>query len=231
MSLVLVAIAGIVTPLGLYDAFESGPLTNMPFIYVRDDSLIGVGTPPRINLQPYRACGQECAVDYDDISQPLYDLYSSGSTGKGTSVSSIFDIQWRHHTAEQKKRINNGPQYLVGYYSQVESLILKEGHFHLIEGLVVDMRDFGVGLRNHTIPSKVQHETIWAEDILFVEPETQCASSNLSIDFTVGHKSYIDRRAANVTLTDRGGFSKLVQEYPDSHSPNRQDDPALKDRA
>ena len=257
LSLFLVAIAGIVTPLGLYDAFDSGSTTTVPFVYVRDDSPIGVATPPRSALGYNRYCGfftssKACpgsntvvhrekypngttTLDLPhgynvSIPQELYDLFSSG-TPEGKSVAGQFDIQWRLYTTQQRPEVNNGSRVLVGNYRPLETLILKDEDYHLIEGLVVDMRTPGVGMRNHTIPTRVRHGATWTEDLLFVQPETQCVGNNLSIDYTLGGFSSAQRTAERVTLRDGGGFSSLTPVFPDGQWTDPQNDPELRSRA
>ena len=122
-SFILIAIAGVITPIGLYDAFGFGNTVTMPFYYVRDETPVGYGTPSRSELEFNRICGALVPVacpnsntvvissSFDNgtiaadvpygfntsIPGELYELYSSGAGGRGTTVSNFFDIQWRQY--------------------------------------------------------------------------------------------------------------------------------------
>lgn len=164
------------------------------------------------------------------IPQELFDLYSSETFGT-ESIAGPFDIQWRMYTTWQHPEINNNSHMLVGTYRPLDTVVLKDEDFHLIEGLVVDMRNPGVGLRHHTIPSELGHGVVWTEDLLFVEPETQCVNNNLSTDYTVGGFPSAELTAERITLRDGGGFSRLTPDFPDGNWTNPQDDPDMKSRA
>ena len=57
-ALGLVAVAAVVTPLGLYDAIDPGSTTSTAFQYAHDLSPFGYGTPPRSKLGFSRICGE-----------------------------------------------------------------------------------------------------------------------------------------------------------------------------
>src|SRR5437764_13557078 len=52
----LIAIAGVVTPLGLYDALGPANSVAAPFSYAKDASPFGTATPLRSNLSFSRKC-------------------------------------------------------------------------------------------------------------------------------------------------------------------------------
>ncbi|KAG8816535.1 hypothetical protein FRC17_000295 [Serendipita sp. 399] len=96
----------------------------------------------------------------------------------------------------------------IGDISIVESILLRNGTF-AVEGLLVDMTESpGIGLRNHTVP-QVSHGGVWSEDILWLEPQTSCVNTNITIDFSLD----IDAQAiGTINITDHGGFSNLPPE-------------------
>lgn len=48
LTAVLLAVASVVTPLGLYDSISPGTVLEMvPFEYVKDGSVFGIGTLPQ----------------------------------------------------------------------------------------------------------------------------------------------------------------------------------------
>jgi hypothetical protein len=57
LTLGCVAVAAVVTPLGLYDAIVPGSTTPIAFKYAQDISPLGYGTPPRSSLGFSRLCG------------------------------------------------------------------------------------------------------------------------------------------------------------------------------
>ena len=129
--------------------------------------------------------------------------------------------------------LNNGSAYLVGTYRQIESMILDDA-IKPIEGLVVDTKSGGLGFRNHTLPVGLRHGATWTEDLLFIEPETECVDTNLTIDFTVANKNETlnatDGTAA-IFLTDRGGFANLNHTYPYYDRDHADTNPDLRARA
>ena len=252
---ILVAIAGIATPLGLYETLLPAKTTQTQFHYVVDNSPFGYGTPPRSNYSLSRICGTDegfpipCPfsdtitiitdeasgiINYSypysyNISIPdvILDTYSSG-TNSSSTVSNYFDIQWRRYITTNSDFYNNGSTYLVGAFRYMQSLILNNAT-QPVEGLVVDTIRGGVGLRNHTAPQGFAYGVTWHEDLLFIEPETVCVDTNLTIDFTI--KPVNNTVISNVVLTDRGGFVNLNHTYPEPNFTDPQANPDLFGRA
>jgi hypothetical protein len=85
----------------------------------------------------------------------------------------------------------------------------------LVEGLIVDTRDGGIGFRNHSAPPPREYASTWSEDILFIQPQTQCVDTNLTLDFSIpATTSEGTSTIVNLALTDRGGFSNIDHKYP-----------------
>ena len=268
---ILVTVASIVTPLGLYDALELSDATFPEFEYAADTSAFGGATPSRSNLSFNRYClydfggsvllgrpipcphsefeavvsynGTTLSYDYPNgynntVPAVLHDIYSSGTRLATTTVSNFFDIQWRQygHTATDFGiRPGNGSEYLVGKYSAILSFFWDEG-FHVVEGLVVDTKTGALGFRNHTVPKgqQYQHGAVWAEDLLFIEPETTCVDTNLTFEFTMGDPRgsiYVSSIFSEYSLVDRGGFAGLNQTYPEYDRDNAQNHSDLQARA
>jgi hypothetical protein len=77
----------------------------------------------------------------------------------------------------------NNSAYTVGKVATLQSLILNN-EIGLVEGLVLDTINGGVGFRNHTVvPADVGLGLEWQEDILWIELVTECVDSNLTIEF------------------------------------------------
>jgi len=115
---------------------------------------------------------------------------------------------------------DNGSAYLISEFRNMQSLVMND-EVQLVEGLVVDMVNGGVGFRNHTFPPGFQNTVTWTEDLLFVEPETVCVNSNLTVDYNIVQSANASYSAVgNLVLTDRGGFANLQHTYP---APNMTD--------
>jgi hypothetical protein len=259
---VLCAIAGVVTPLGLYDVFESSGSKAMSFEYVADRSPFGFATPPPSDLPFTRTCQHmhgglsgPVPCPYSDTviifswngSAFLYDLpwgynstlpditreiYSSGTKGRTTTVSNYFDIRARRYTFTQSSQVNNGSTALSLDYRSISSLVLDDA-IKPVEGLIVDAQKGGVGFRNHTLPAGLKHGATWNEDILFVEPETSCVDTNLTLEYTISLGSNDSRSTiySDLSLVDQGGFSSLNTAYPYYDHDNAQNNPDLRARA
>ncbi|KAG7287153.1 hypothetical protein NEMBOFW57_006658 [Staphylotrichum longicolle] len=249
----LVSVAAIVTPLGLYQAVEPGGQQLEAFQFLRDDSSFGFGTPDRMAGPFSRSCGnnpcpgswknetcvqqgllERCTVAYGRvIPDDWRTTLRKGASAVGRSVSSIFDVQWRSQV-NATDGLGSLGWYLKSGYRQMGILIL-DPTIQLVDGLIVDAQNGGIGFRNHTVPLPVhEYGSIWSEDILFVEPEAQCVDLNVTFDFELPQRNDGRLSAGNLTLTDRGGFSKLSRTSPNltiSDEGNGQGAIDLKDRA
>ena len=260
---VLIALAGVVTPLGLYETLEPGKDTQGQFQYLADSSSFGLGTPPRSNYSFSRLCfgilGEakpcpfadtveivtlfangsaefEYPYGYDlNVPDKLITTFSSG-TGNDTTISNFFDIQWRQYfTTSQPHQpdvadYNNGSIYLVGSFRNMESIALNNA-YQPVEGLVVDTINGGIGFRNHTVPPGFEYGVTWEEDLLFIEPETVCVDTNLTLDFQISASPNSSAIINSLVLTDRGGFVNLNHTMPEVDLSNPQNNSDLYSRA
>jgi hypothetical protein len=256
LSLSLLALAAIVTPLGLdnFIGLSKQP-SPVPFSYPRDTSPMGYGTPPRSGEGFTRSCGdllpEQCpgttvqityssnettmSAQMDDeydmrIPKALATLYQSGLAGQSQTVSSFFDIEWRQYSYSVQKGANHGNRYLVDTYRQLTSMVLNDA-IEPVEDLIVDTKSGGIGFRNHTLPRGLTLGGDWTEDILFIEPETACVDTNLTLEFMILPFEKIGGRVANVSLVDQGGFVNLNHTYPRIDLMDSQADPKLRERA
>ena len=220
---VLITIAGVVTPLGLYLSFNrfcynAGPVP-CPF---SDTVAIVTANSTGITYDyPY---------SYDiDIPEILLEIYSSG-TGNDTTISNYFDIQWRRFLTTSNGNFVNGSTYLIGNFRSMSSVVL-DNDTQTLEGLIVDSVNGGIGFRNHTIPPGFQYGVTWSEDILFMEPESVCVDTNLTLDYTLASTVNYTIVVQDLVLTDRGGFANLQHIYPYLNLSDTQADPDLYTRA
>lgn len=132
ISTLLLSLASIITPLGLYESIAANNRQeNVVFAYAKDTSVFGTGTLPRPAEGFSRVCGsfgpQACPYsssviqssrnetgivisDEDVISvdiDPGYMAYlQSGAKAIGPMVSSIFDIGYRTYTYSTDVRLS-----------------------------------------------------------------------------------------------------------------------------
>ncbi|KAL2402668.1 hypothetical protein ABEF93_003030 [Exophiala dermatitidis] len=266
LAMGVVAVAAVVTPLGLYDDIApSKEPQPVPFVYMADAGPMGYGTPPRSDLGFTRICGATLPVqcpgttvaitysgndtymeanitndDYDmRIPRELAELYQSGLAQQPQSVSSFFDIQSRQYSFQTQQgalgtpgATSGGDKYIVDAFRYLMNMVLNDA-IEPIEGLVVDTVTGGVGFRNHTVPAPggATLGAEWTEDLLWIEPETACVDTNVSVEFSITSNGLYSNELANISLVDNGGFANLVPKYPHVNVTNSQVDPDLQGRA
>ena len=232
LTLFLIAVAAIVTPIGLYETIEaSKDLEHVAFSYIPDKGPLGLGTPLRNDLGFSRTCAPDFAaqvcpgstgsventaderglhstsegIDYR-IPRKLAELYQSGLTFQSPTVSSFFDIQARLFKVMIDKAQGN-LTYLIDVYRPLGTFLLDD-KMQAVEGLVVDTQHPKIGFRNHTAPTNVQYGAEWDEDLLFLEPETKCADVNISLQVEID-PSGVSNFLHTSYLIDKGGFANM----------------------
>ncbi|KAK5169528.1 uncharacterized protein LTR77_005504 [Saxophila tyrrhenica] len=262
IALGLVAVAAIVTPLGLYEDIQPSTKPHLlNFVRQPDQGPFGLLTPPRSGLGFSRGCSDvggalpaQCpgtttlitysndsvtfnaTIVHDDydrwIPAQLAELYQSGLISQPSSVSSFFDIEWRWYEEHTRDNIRN-QSYSVDSYHPIAPVIGESG-IKVVEGLIVDTRDGGVGFRSHTVPaaSDVPHGAEWEEDILFFLPETACVDTNLTLEYLVPSEDDLSGQVKQ-NIVDQGGFAQFSRQNPwdDGRYGDTQEDPTLRDRA
>jgi hypothetical protein len=229
LSVILLTIAGVVTPLGLRQELTANKAARAHFEYSPDKTGYGFGTAPRYNRFT-RLCGglllRNCPGRFDgfeyvrnstgvygiDTTEDAYfnttilanltEIFTSATSHEGSTISGAFDIQHRTWAVkvDDHKLVDRGNPYPVGKFRSLESLILRNDVI-LVEGLVVDARNGGgVGFRNHSVPVGATNGAEWKEDLLWVKPVTSCVNTNLT--FLI-HAT--DQTNLSVSLIDNGG--------------------------
>jgi hypothetical protein len=153
---ILIALAGVITPLGLYETLLPSNDIQTPFQYLADSSSFGYATPPRSNYTFNRMCGSGDPLLGAIKPCPFSDTVStvtsfpngnisyeypygvnlsipqviwdtySSGTNNQTTISNYFDIQWRRYTTYSDSLFNNGSAYLIGTYRSYDTLILND---------------------------------------------------------------------------------------------------------
>lgn len=227
---VLVTIAGIVAPVGLSRQDEISETTFVAFVYHLDNSSsFGPATSPREDIACNRQFGAaviplskamaptlpcpgqdvvyaETPISYTggriyniSISKALQRIFSSATNA--STVAGAFDMQPRNYDLWVKLGVNNS-QYVGGIADAYQS-VLMGNTVQAIEGLIVDSRpgNAAVGLRNHTLPQTNGQQARWIEDLLYIEPETMCVDTNLTLNFTMTNNP-TEVNSSLVMLTD-----------------------------
>lgn len=143
------------------------------------------------------------------IPRNYTQMFKSATSENGSTISGMFDIQYRRWTIDHTELIEKGEPYIRGKSRYIENLV-KEDAVLLKEGLIIDTRSSpGIGFRNHTIPLNTKYGGTWNEDITWIEPVTQCAHTNLSVEFRteIPLESFLPNNT--VYMVDRGAFLGL----------------------
>ncbi|KAG0637129.1 hypothetical protein HOY80DRAFT_1052469 [Tuber brumale] len=197
MGLIILAVARVVSPLGL--SKEVAPSFTEPAVlkYLKDTSTFGQqwkncpGATPGVKYFAHRARLYLPSKAYIDTSIPqkITEILKSGTSGHGNLISGPFDAQYR------------GDVYTTGVDATLRSVILNDS-FVLVEGVTVDAAGGG---------------SLW------LEPVAQCVDSNLTVDFTI----FSDQEIGNLHLIDYGGWVHLPPDMPNFNRVNAPLDPQL----
>jgi hypothetical protein len=96
---------------------------------------------------------------------------------------------------------NNNSIYTLGLFQNMGTLLLNNT-YEPVEGIIVDTVKGSIGFRSHTFPPGFQNGVTWAEGLLFIELETVCIDTNLTLDFEIVIIPGVDQDVAGVVLTD-----------------------------
>lgn len=161
------------------------------------------------------------------IPNNLTEIFSSGRQGNLSTVATPFDIEFRayHLVQEQPARksalLNSSstrPDPQIDRFAprtvgemQYGDMIIMADDFVVRDGIIADMKNGGIGFRNHTIPADVYGGTDWTEGLLWLEPETVCIPSNISLELHTSKDSIYD---TTTWLVDNGGIINRIKDYP-----------------
>ncbi|KIW15425.1 hypothetical protein PV08_05471 [Exophiala spinifera] len=253
LGLLLLAIAAVVTPLGLYSKVAATSTQSGVFASAQDTSPIGQTTLSRDDYNTSRMCGfftwmscpgqdhgfyitQNISGSYinwdsDDayissvIPSNLSAIFSSGRDGDRSTVATPFDLEYRSYTLERDEKkqdsvlLNStGFEPKVDLYEkrcvgdiQYGDMIVLANDFVVRDGIVADMKNGGLGFRNHTIPLDAHSGAEWSENLLWLEPESVCVTNNLSLEFRIAS---LGGSSDEVYLVDQGGLVHMQKDYP-----------------
>ncbi|KAF9444303.1 hypothetical protein P691DRAFT_796657 [Macrolepiota fuliginosa MF-IS2] len=198
VTTILVTVAGILLPLGLGD----GPLvpadsrpTNAQ--YIPDNSPLASSTTRN---RAQFAYGRFCSLSDSGPPTPCPGNHDPNTTAIAPPLIEIFNST------------PHGP-FTVQYRWFHTSFILRNDTF-VTEGVIVDMSPThpGIGFWNQTLPKLINGGT-WSQDLLWLEPVTECIDTNLTFDYFMvegGIKSHFE----SINISDYGGFVDLAPTDP-----------------
>ncbi|KAK5676998.1 hypothetical protein LTR17_027720 [Elasticomyces elasticus] len=222
----LFVIASFLTPQGL--RVKTGPARHfslVEFQQVPDDSYYGKGSqlPPTNSFQ--RFCGwvearpcpghapqlilPDVEIHNSTLPSNITTLFTSGT--KYSTIAGPLDITPRHWYERNFSNADSGTIRAVGGFQPMTSLLLDDAYV-LVQGLIVDVRDGGIGIRNHTMPSNMRLGAEWMEDILWIRPTTSCVDTNLSFHYQIPTFGVTGK--TNGYIQDDGGLYALAGAEP-----------------
>lgn len=225
--IVLVFAVNVLTPLPLTQVMQpKADARSVSFSYAPDLTFFGQGTAQRPTEPLHRSCGTHVYTGCTP-SESLFEKLASGS--EGTTIAGPKDIQFRNffYYQNQSTQASSNETIAVGLTRPMQYLLLNTGYM-VIEGLVVDPIDGGVGIRNHTVPIGLELGGTWQENLLWIQPETVCTANNFSIHFPFGNNYVNEYYPTNVEdlsgadldgspnryLRDDGAFTNLNWTIP-----------------
>ncbi|KAM3579781.1 hypothetical protein VKS41_007862 [Umbelopsis sp. WA50703] len=222
----LTALTGIVTPLGLHDIVVDKTSKIQSMSYVKDSGPMGIGTTPRSKYIENRSClgnrgcpGSPFLLPNGARNTSSSSLIPSNITSKFNSQydQGPFNIQYRTYTIQVIGYYELKP-YSVGTFQGMQSSMLND-ELIAFEGAVVDTTSNpGIGLLQHSFPNN-ERESSWSREILWLEPQSVCVDTNMTIQYLwdVGFQT----ASANATVVvDKGGIANLPLEQPPPYNDN-----------
>lgn len=116
------------------------------------------------------------------------------------------DVQYRNWYLGNVTQIDGNSVNAQGTFRALQSFALDD-RYRVVEGLLVDAVHGGLGFRNHTVPVGLSLGAQWTEDLLWLEPETACTSTNLTLHFSVSKGGY--STIVDGYFVDDGGFANI----------------------
>ncbi|KAL7273323.1 hypothetical protein RUND412_003826 [Rhizina undulata] len=162
-AILLLTVAGVVTPLGLGEAIVESDARPVPFQYVRDLSSFGIGTPSRDGYKFSRICGAFIAfpcpgavdggkIDFVSNKTGMYlnatpdaflnttlpanvtEVFTGALRAKAETVSGLLDVQYRNW---RNVKDGDDPSQSISFDKGAEHT---EGEYSLLQQLVLDDR-------------------------------------------------------------------------------------------
>ena len=233
------------TPLGS----ETPPRTSYFLSRICADGILPCPGVEASDFKTIKSWDEQNSTIFESYVSPnISGCFRGGVKSRGDFRASPFEIQFRHYQSFAAETDPANSKYdgelaearmanTTGSFQLVESLVLLDQVINR-EGIVADLVNGGVGFRNHTVPTRprLKYGAKWTEDILWMEPVTECIDTNWSVG--LGQQlnpvsSYNPLWTTNLWLVNRGGGLDPTQfsDFKRPLVPPSQLDPGLLFRA
>lgn len=92
---------------------------------------------------------------------PYQSFQPFTSAKRASTIASILDIQFRNWYQRARSYVDDNLLQACGGFIPLRTTLLSDSYV-LVEGLVVDAIDGGIGFRNHTIPHGLRLGARWS---------------------------------------------------------------------
>jgi hypothetical protein len=144
---------------------------------------------------------------------PLVTQETFRSGTRNGTIAGPMDVQYRMYRMTESAYVDNNASSAQGTFGVLPSFVLQDG-YGIVEGLIVDAQNGGVGIRNHTVPSGLDLGGQWTEDVLWLTPESKCTNTNLTLGFSLTNNASSDWNTVGGYLRDDGGFANIDPAIP-----------------
>ncbi|KAG2186749.1 hypothetical protein INT44_002975 [Umbelopsis vinacea] len=217
LTTIIITIAAIVTPLGLYGTTttssqiislntlnDTGPLST---VYTKREGYLesricsnAMSSPISCPGSSYYTTSNGTVTLNTTVPGNITEKFTSYNGGIGP-----MDIQFRMYETGMTSEVDGGNGYTKGIYKLDQSIITSTQLF-ASQNLIIDKSETpGVGILDVKIPY-VEAGGSWNQQILWLEPVTECVDLNITYDFVLQDASPT-LQLSDYTITDRGGFA------------------------
>lgn len=223
---VLITLAGIITPLGLYNT-SSGIVQMMKLNAVNDVGLLSRAIMNRVSYVEARICADGISIfSYACPGTSVYTT-ANGTMTQSTRVprnitakfssnsyysygTGAMDMQFRMFDWGVMPQFNDGGKFVLGQFAFEQTTIASTGLF-ASANLIIDRSETpGIGIMNVKVPF-LENGGNWSRNAFWIEPVTECVDLNVTYDYVLSDASpdTITPLLSGQTITDRGGFTNF----------------------
>ncbi|KAG0637152.1 hypothetical protein HOY80DRAFT_1085649, partial [Tuber brumale] len=228
IALIILAIAVVVTPLGLSAEGAPSFTKHTDFEHLKDAlpvvpdmyfaALTNSGGTGTLMTHFRDFTSSQIRLSYTHLSVNILTkispktllTYSRAAPPGGNLISGPFDVQYRAFSNSKHSDAKNSRNwipksqdnvYTIGLFETFRCVILDD-NFVLVVGLIIDTKNGGVGIRNHSAPLNLRYGGTWEESLLWLEPVSQCVDNNITVGFT----GSTNLQLGDLRSTDRRGW-------------------------
>lgn len=223
---VLITLAGIITPLGLYNT-KSSIVQMMRLNAVNDVGLLSRAIMNRESYDEARICADGISIfSYPCPGASVYTTVN-GTKTQSTEVprnitakfirnsfssygTGAMDMQFRMFDWGVMPQFNDGSKFLLGRFAYQQTTIASTGLF-ASANLIIDRSETpGIGIMNVRVPF-LEVGGNWSRNAFWIEPVTECVNLNVTYDYTLSdaNPNTITPLLSGQTIADHGGFTNF----------------------